>query len=46
MRGYVEPGSGESRTNIYVCHKNELLQNEISEYLHLCERIQKYLNPL
>ena len=36
---------GESWTKLKLCHKNELMQNEMSEYLHLRERIQKYLNP-
>jgi len=29
-----------------ISHKNALMQNEMSEHLHLHERIQKYLNPL
>jgi len=29
-----------------MCHENELMQNEMSEHLHLRERIQKYLNTL
>jgi len=37
---------GVSWTKINICHKIELMQNEMSEYLHLREHIQKYLNSL
>jgi len=40
------PMRGVSWTKTNICHKKELMQNEMSEYSHLRECIQKYLNPL